>query len=151
MEMNRRRIEIVFFGIICLTSLILSQTIIIYKTEYIGFLGLDQNIAFFTSVFLIGLAFPIFNHLVLEITIFKNAVYSVIGVFLAYIFAKIIFGIVIGIFVRYDDGKTPLGWEFQYMWSVIRIMTGLLIMLTEFYGKKLKKPTHNQPNSSAQN
>ncbi len=53
--------------------------------------------------------------------------------------------------MRYDDGKTPLGWEFQYMWSVIPIMTGFLIMLTEFYGKKLKKPAHNQPNSSAQN
>ena len=141
--MNYKRIEIIFLGIVSLISLILSQFVIIYKTEYVGLFGLHQNFPFFSIVLLVGISFIVFNHLILKISIFKNFIYSLTGITLTYIFAKIIFGIVIGIFVRLDNGKTPLGWEFQYMWSVIPIMTGLLIILTKFYGKRLKKPVHN--------
>ncbi len=138
--MNYKRIEIIFFGIVSLISLILSQIIIIYKTEYIGLFGLDQNVPFFSIILLVGISFIVFNHLILKISVFKNLIYSLVGITLTYILSKIIFGIVIGFFVRLDNGKTPLGWEFQYMWSVIPIMTGLLMILTEFYGKRLKKP-----------
>ena len=141
--MNYKRIELIFFGIVSLISLILSQFVVIYKTEYIGLFGLDQNVPFFSLVLSVGISFLMFNHLILKIPIFKNFVYSLVGITLTYVLAKIIFGIIIGFFVRLDNGKTPLGWEFQYMWSVIPIMTGLLIILTKFYGKKLKKPVHN--------
>ncbi|MBA6156439.1 hypothetical protein H3Z83_07940 [Tenacibaculum sp. S7007] len=138
--MNYKRIEIIFLGIVSLISLVLSQSVIIYKTEYIGLFGLDQNAPFISIVLIVGISFIMFNHLILKISVFKNFFYSLVGITLTYIFAKIIFGIIIGFFVRLDNGKTPLGWEFQYMWSVIPIMTGLLIILTKFYGKRLKKP-----------
>lgn len=141
--MTYRKIEFTFLGIITLISLILSQLVVIYKDQYMGLFGLDQNFFFFSIVFFVGISFLIFNHLTLNISFVRNFIYSLIALPLTYIIAKILFGIVIGIFVRLDNGKTPLGWEFQYMWSVIPIMTLLLIILTELYRKKNKKPVHN--------
>lgn len=137
--MVHKWIKVIFFGFISLVSLIFSHFVIIYKTEYVGLFGLDHNVPFFSVVFLVGISFTFFNHLILKIPIFKNFIYSLIGVTLAYLIAKIIFGITIGFFVILDNEKTPLGWEFQYMWSVIPIMTGILMILSKFYGERLKK------------
>lgn len=137
--MNNKLIKALFFVIVCLVSMVFSQFVIIYKTEFVGLFGMDHNVPFFTLVFLVGISFTWFNHLILKIPIFKNFIYSFIGVLLTYLLAKIIFGITIVLFVRLDNEKTPLGWEFQHMWSVIPIMTGLLMILSEFYGERLKK------------
>lgn len=132
-----KRIEITFLGIISLISLILSKFVVIYKLEYVGLLGGIQNTPFLSIVTFVGICFILFNHFVLKISIFKNIIYSLIGIVLAYILARIIFGIIIGVFIRLDNGKTPIGWEFQYIWSVIPIMTILLIALTKLYTKRL--------------
>ena len=139
--MNRNKFEIIFISILIIWVVILSQIAPINKAEFFGLVNL--NPWYKCSLILIGITFILFNHLVVQLSIVTNLVYSaIVGILLL----PISF-IVVRLFIRFleklDNQVTPIGWQYNLKWFELFIFGLLLVGATEIFGKRLKKKNSN--------
>ena len=134
--MKRLKLELTFLLLLSGLLWFLSKEIPIHKVEYIE---LDWNPGYKWTAIGIFIGFAIFNHFALKFNIYLNVIYSVLAGFLSFWCAKFINYSLIGLFVKLDNQKTQLGWEFKYKWMDLFFFAILLILMTEFISTKLHK------------
>ncbi|CAL2101240.1 conserved membrane protein of unknown function [Tenacibaculum sp. 190130A14a] len=131
--MKRRTIEILFIIIITLLSIILFRTTVIYKHN------LFEHPFTFPLFGIISIGFLFFNYQVLQLKWIKNILYSMPVIVVSFILSLLINGLIISLMLKLDQGKTALGWTYNYRWFTILIFGILLIISTELIGIRISK------------
>ena len=135
-KMIEFKIKRLFFILICIVSLVMLNTIPIYKTE---FFGLDRNTYYDVLILIIIILFFTYNLIILKTKLLKNLLYTTISILISYPVSWFTTSLIIGIFVRLDNQITPLGWQFKYLWFIPIVFTGVLLLTTIYREKKLSK------------
>ncbi len=132
----RLKLEIIFIASLVVVTLILSQMVTLYKTEYIG---LDWNPWYVCFLLGICIAFLLFNITVLGIRVVPNLVYSGFAAILLLPSSIFCVQLWVAHLEKLDNGVTPLGWQFQYKWLELLVFGVLLMVGTEVIGKRLSQ------------
>jgi len=88
---------------------------------------------------LLSLVFIIYNYRFLSFGLIKNPIYSSIVIAATIIHAFFINRWLISFMLYLDEGRTPLGWTFNYTWFTLLIFGVLLVVSDELVGKKFQK------------
>ena len=131
--MKRRKIEILFMAILLAITLILFKTIIIYKNNLI------EHPLTYPLFGIVSISFILFNYWILNFKWVQNIAYSIPIILASLILAFVINGLIISLMLKLDEGRTPLGWTFNYTWFTLLIFGLLLVFSTEVIGMRMNK------------
>ena len=129
----RFKLYLAFLTVLTVVVLILVNTTAVYKAY------LFEQVLFLPLLIAIYLALLTFNHLILNMRWYINLLYSTVLGAVGYVTAFWVSEAIRYYLLRADQQQTPLGWTFTYTWFSFLIFGVLLMLCSEFLGKRFAR------------
>lgn len=137
--MNLKKHNFLFFIIVCVVAFVLFKTTTIYKTTYYHIDFTLNKINHLHVNLVLIIYFSILNIFLHKKQFLKVTLYVLITSIISCVLAIVSFTILMKLLEFLDQKRTPLGWQFNYIWFTMIFLSIYLIISTNWIYKRMNR------------